>query len=670
MEKLDLSTHAKEIKSNYDSVVRGESSYAIYTTLKDSSLKPTTLGDGDIKDFVSEFEEGAVQFGILRVNPFGSDVQKLVLLGWCPDSAPIKSKVSFATNLSNVGKVLHYHVEITARDSDDLDVDDIMKTVSNASGARYSIQSLTPSSSTGSKFKPAPKPASNLSAPELSTPKPSPSIIKPKPSLPPKKAEEDGWGDEEEIKERDFSKQPLETLPSAYKPTKVDIDALRSGKPSLPVDDKVHAKEEDKPTKPVSPLPQSATISINPSGGLTSLPKPKPSNSVLSRFNQEVVKPEFGTKVPTFGSNPAKDSSRLVGGASRNFASSNGKTPAQLWAEKKGQYVEVERDDKPVNAAEVEGDVEKEDHSVNDVKAKFEQIHLQAEKEEEEEEVNSKKSPTSSFPPPPARETSSFPPPPARETSSFPPPPARETSSFPPPPARETSSFPPPPARNDAFSKFQEKQPAEEDNDGWDEEEEEKEETNKPEPVKEESGNVNPVPLPPRDVSEPSAISAASASESAPGAQPEASKASESKSNVAVAEYDYEKDEDNEIGFAEGETITAIEFVDEDWWQGTNAAGETGLFPASYVSLKIETTVETSASPALPTRNDPTPPEPVKSEGPSAIAEFDYDASEDNELTFKEGDIITDIDQVDDDWWLGSLNGERKLFPSNYVKLQ
>ena len=626
MEKLDLSTHAKEIKSNYDSVVRGESSYAIYTTLKDSSLKPTTLGDGDIKDFVSEFEEGAVQFGILRVNPFGSDVQKLVLLGWCPDSAPIKSKVSFATNLSNVGKVLHYHVEITARDSDDLDVDDIMKTVSNASGARYSIQSLTPSSSTGSKFKPAPKPASNLSAPELSTPKPSPSIIKPKPSLPPKKAEEDGWGDEEEIKERDFSKQPLETLPSAYKPTKVDIDALRSGKPSLPVDDKVHAKEEDKPTKPVSPLPQSATISINPSGALTSLPKPKPSNSVLSRFNQEVVKPEFGTKVPTFGSNPAKDSSRLVGGASRNFASSNGKTPAQLWAEKKGQYVEVERDDKPVNAAEVEGDVEKEDHSVSDVKAKFEQIHLQAEKEEEEEEVNSKKSPT--------------------------------------------SSFPPPPARNDAFSKFQEKQPAEEDNDGWDEEEEEKEETNKPEPVKEKSGNVNPVPLPPRDVSEPSAISAASASESAPGAQPEASKASESKSNVAVAEYDYEKDEDNEIGFAEGETITAIEFVDEDWWQGTNAAGETGLFPASYVSLKIETTVETSASPALPTRNDPTPPELVKSEGPSAIAEFDYDASEDNELTFKEGDIITDIDQVDDDWWLGSLNGERKLFPSNYVKLQ
>lgn len=642
MEKLDLSTYAKDIKHHYDAVVSGDNTYAIFTTLKDSSLKPTALGNGDIQEFVSEFEEGSVQFGIIGVNPFGSDVKKLLLLGWCPDSAPIKSKVSYAQNLSAVGKILHYHVEVTARDSDDLDVDDLLKTVSNASGARYSIQSLTPQKSTSSSFKPKPKPASpSVSSSDFSKPKPAttPSVIKPKPSLPPKKVlseTTDGWGDEGEIKERDFSKEPLENLPSAYKPTKVDINALRNG-------------TETKPE------PETKTISINPSGGLTSLPKPKPSHSVLSRFNQEVVKPEFGSKAPSFDNSPAKDSSKLVGGLSRNFGAENGKTPAQLWAEKKGQYKEVPHDDKPVNADDIEKDVDHEDINLSSAKAKFEKLHLEAEKEEEEEETEKPvKSSISSFPPPPARD---------EPIKSFPPPPAREEQKDEAVKSSPVSSFPPPPKR-DVFSKFEEKEPESKDDDGWGDDDEE-EESGKPQtksfpPA---ASNDTPAALPPRPVP------AAPVQEEEP--EPKQSVASSAAGGKqAIAEYDYEKDEDNEIGFTEGEKIVDIEFVDEDWWQGTNSKGETGLFPASYVSL-VESTSSAAAAPeapSLPSRDQPV--EEKKSSGLSAVAEYDYEATEDNELTFKEGDIITDIDKVDDDWWLGSLNGEKKLFPANYVTIQ
>lgn len=626
MEKLDLSTYAKDIKQHYDAVVSGSNSYAIFTTLKDSSLKPTTLGDGDLREFVSEFEEGSVQFGVISVNPFGSDVKKIVLLGWCPDSAPIKSKVSYANNLSNVGKTLHYHVEITARDSDDLDIDDIMKTVSNASGARYSIQSLSPSSSSsGSKFKPTPKPASKSVEPEIT--KPVPSVIKPKPVAPPKKVTmNDDWDGEEEIEERDFSKKPLETVPSAYKPTKVDINALRNSEP---------AKVEN---------PTIATISVNPSGGLTSLPKHKPSNSVLSRFNQEeVVKPEFGTKAPIFNNGPSKDSSKLVGGLSRNFGADNGKTPAQLWAEKKGQYKDEAHDLTPVNASEINEDSE-DLQPVNDVKAKFEQLQLNAKKEMEAEETKP------SFPPEP--KSTSFPPPPARDT----------TASFPPPPARNVeSSFPP---KADTFKKFQQEEKEEED-DAWDEEEAD----SQPQPPARS--------LPPAFEREPMATPAVSVP-AAPATEEKQAEIPKKAGRIAIAEYDYEKDEDNEIGFVESELIVDIEFVDEDWWQGTNSKGETGLFPSSYVTLKEEEAASIAkpepvanpepVAPAVPARS--LPPPPAKTTGPTAVAEFDYEASEDNELTFKEGDVIADIDQVDDDWWLGSLNGERKLFPSNYVALQ
>ncbi len=41
----------------------------------------------------------------------------------------------------------------------------------------------------------------------------------------------------------------------------------------------------------------------------------------------------------------------------------------------------------------------------------------------------------------------------------------------------------------------------------------------------------------------------------------------------------------------------------------------------------------------------------------------------DDEVTFDPGDIITDIEQVDEGWWMGDVNGKRGLFPSNYAEL-
>jgi hypothetical protein len=37
----------------------------------------------------------------------------------------------------------------------------------------------------------------------------------------------------------------------------------------------------------------------------------------------------------------------------------------------------------------------------------------------------------------------------------------------------------------------------------------------------------------------------------------------------ALIQYDYEKAEDNELELREGEYVTNIEMVDDDWWMGT-----------------------------------------------------------------------------------------------------
>ncbi|KAK3060211.1 hypothetical protein LTS18_009064, partial [Coniosporium uncinatum] len=158
----------------------------------------------------------------------------------------------------------------------------------------------------------------------------------------------------------------------------------------------------------------------------------------------------------------------------------------------------------------------------------------------------------------------------------------------------------------------------------------------------------------------------------------------------ALVQYDYEKAEDNEIELVEGQYVTDIEMVDEDWWMGRNEKGETGLFPSNYVEIVEDGGGDGAGAAAQPT---PPPPAPAQAQqqqqapvapsaapgagagagaaakGHTATAQFDYEAAEDNELSFPDGATITGVEFPDDDWWYGHYNGKEGLFPANYVQL-
>ncbi|KAJ2312805.1 actin binding protein, partial [Coemansia sp. Cherry 401B] len=92
-----------------------------------------------------------------------------------------------------------------------------------------------------------------------------------------------------------------------------------------------------------------------------------------------------------------------------------------------------------------------------------------------------------------------------------------------------------------------------------------------------------PPPLPPRG-------SGSSAPTSPPAAPPLPSMAARPQrdlgANHAVALYDYDAMEEGELSFAKGDVIGHIEFLSEEWWQGADANGQLGLFPANHVELK------------------------------------------------------------------------------------
>ena len=51
--------------------------------------------------------------------------------------------------------------------------------------------------------------------------------------------------------------------------------------------------------------------------------------------------------------------------------------------------------------------------------------------------------------------------------------------------------------------------------------------------------------------------------------------------------------------------------------------------------------------------------------------QYAYEAQEDNEMDLIEGELIEQIEQLDEGWWsgVGAHGGKQGLFPANYVEV-
>jgi hypothetical protein len=499
----------------------------------------------------------------------------------------------------------------------------------------------------------------------------------------------------------------------AYEPIgKVDIAAIRAKASAAPAPGlspaATGASNNDEDERPKSLAERSSAFSQQPER-LTSLPKPKVANKFAgaSAFT--------GTKAPTpsgFGASPAAPAP-VVGAASKTFADEGGKTPAQIWAEKKaaqggnvgssasgGARPSPMQDQKSGGGGWQSGYAGKSWAPVQTTRtgqsatSNLSEQRTGGEPQREEPAssaaggVGSLKDRFSGAPPMgaptsrPVPEPRGSSPPPLDNSSKpnsgvrgVPMPglpsrpkepesdeedvPAVQHQRLPSPPRQQRSPSPEPsgsPVRI-AMPVSRGREP---------EELSPAEEKAPPMPVRsldhaaQQARDMSPEPrVEAKDPARSAGAAVAAATfggaavAGAAGGAALASGHGESSGSGkrAIISYDYEKAEDNEVELREGDYVTDIDMVDEDWWMGTNTQGERGLFPANYVELvEDDESSGAGAAPPLPSHPSAAEPEPVAAQsqhagnsGPTATALYDYEAAEDNELSFPEGATVTGV---------------------------
>ncbi|KAK2857297.1 hypothetical protein FQN49_004841 [Arthroderma sp. PD_2] len=751
MASLNLSTNGPSITKSYQSVVNAPApsgpaaasptygAWALFSVTaplvnafqqggaqKESVLKVQSTGEGELVDLIEDFSDGKIQFGFVKVKDPNTSLPKHVLIAWCGEGVPERTKGYFTSHLAAVSKFLQgYHVQVTARSDRDLTPEGIIQKVSDASGSKYSGDASIPPPSS-SKPPVAAKPAFNPTRAGGSFKPPArgsqPGYAKNEP------VDEDGWGaDAPQV-----TRTQLEKVAPAYRPTKVDMKDLTSQKsattsgPSAdrdaPAGDVVkgtyqpigkvdiaairrqaresgQATTNDRPEivkgayEPVGKVDIAAIrakakggdasntppSSISPavtggSGGNDERPKPLSERSAAFTASERLTtlpKPKVaskfgggssftGTKAPLPGGFEPKApvAAAPVGIASRTFADQGGKTPAQLWAEKKGKQGAVASPPVPeAQPREAQGSQEtgwKSSYtgkswapvSTTATGASAGRAEAPATEEREQQEEQEE---------PHAGGVGSI------SHGGFQ---LRKPAAAPEPAHEETQrSVPPPPPVA----------PAEP-------EEEEEEAPGSPIRVAMPVGRGS-AQQEEHEQPQPPITTHHQAVQEEEQTEPEPSYAAAPVAGngiQAIAQYDYEKAEDNEIELREGEHITNIDMVDEDWWLGVNSSGEAGLFPRNYVELVEGDAAEEAAppAPAHPAYEEPAaaqapppPAAPVAAEQHTATALYDYEAAEDNELTFPEDAKITNVEFPDEDWWTGEYMGKVGLFPANYVQL-
>ena len=123
------------------------------------------------------------------------------------------------------------------------------------------------------------------------------------------------------------------------------------------------------------------------------------------------------------------------------------------------------------------------------------------------------------------------------------------------------------------------------------------------------------------------------------------------------AKFPFVAENDNELSFFDDDIILLNRHIDDEWMEG-EIDGRRGLFPTSYIDIIVDCM-----------RADVSKPVGIETEMYGRVL-YDFHAESSNELELNEGDTVTVVRKIDDDWIEARHDdGRVGCCPVTYVEL-
>ncbi|CAI5774086.1 and SH3 domain-containing 1 isoform X28 [Podarcis lilfordi] len=135
---------------------------------------------------------------------------------------------------------------------------------------------------------------------------------------------------------------------------------------------------------------------------------------------------------------------------------------------------------------------------------------------------------------------------------------------------------------------------------------------------------------------------------------------SDKEMRAARAKFDFKAQTLKELPLKKGDVVYIYKQIDQNWFEGEHH-GRVGIFPQSYIELLPPT------EKAQPKKTSPIQ---VLEYG-DAIAKFNFNGDTQVEMSFRKGERITLIRQVDENWYEGKIPSTHRqgIFPVTYVDI-
>nr|XP_044990829.1 sorbin and SH3 domain-containing protein 1 isoform X11 [Jaculus jaculus] len=126
----------------------------------------------------------------------------------------------------------------------------------------------------------------------------------------------------------------------------------------------------------------------------------------------------------------------------------------------------------------------------------------------------------------------------------------------------------------------------------------------------------------------------------------------------ARAKFDFKAQTLKELPLQKGDIVYIYKQIDQNWYEGEHH-GRVGIFPRTYIEL---------LPPAEKAQPRKLTPVQVLEYG-EAIAKFNFNGDTQVEMSFRKGERITLLRQVDENWYEGRIPGTSRqgIFPITYV---